>query len=120
MTPLEWFRSALPLRVDSIFINDPIVTLSGEGWSFTAMCPWALVGPGLNMSWETESIDDGVQRLGGRSIVSVSASDADATDPVLQFDGGFILSVTADTDLDPWWLDLPGFCIVGRQASPSD
>lgn len=117
MTPLEWFQGALPLKVASIFINDPVVTLSGEVWSFTAMCPWRLVGPDVEISWESEMIDEAVLRLSGHSIIAVSASDSDATDPVLRFDGGYVLSVEADTDLDPWWLDLfDQLSIVGRMA----
>ena len=114
MTPLERIQAILPLRVDSIEINDPIINLSGIGWSFTAMCPWGLAGPGVDITWETEGIDAGVVELAGRSIVSVSASDSDATDPVLCFDGGYVLSVFADTYLDPWWMYIPGFGIVGQ------
>lgn len=114
MTPLERVWATLPLRVEAIEINDPIINLSGVGWSFTAMCPWVLIGPGVNITWETEDLDAGVLELVGRSIVSVSASDSDATDPVLCFDGGYVLSVSADTDLDPWWMYIPGFGIVGH------
>jgi hypothetical protein len=107
---------SLPLAVRGVEVTDPVITVFGDEWSLTVMCPWVLTGPEDSISWESEQIEDKIWDLIGLSIVSVSATDPDVTDPVFHFEGGFELAIHADTDIDPWSLALPQLVVVGRAA----
>lgn len=115
-TPIELIRRSLPLKVLGLEVGDPVLTVFGDDWSLSLVCPWTLDGPGLFTSWEAEDIERAANTLVGRRLEDVSARDSDATDPVFRFSGGLRLKVLADTDLDPWAMMVPGHVVIGRQA----
>lgn len=116
MTVLGKIMSSLPLLVRGVEVNDPILTLYGEEWSLTVMCPWTLTGSGFVTSWESENIEDDAWSLIGLSIVAVSAVHPSAIDPIFVLEGDVELAIHADTDYDPWALTLPDVVIVGMQG----
>lgn len=115
MTTLGEIAGALPLVVQGVEVNDPVLTLFGEGWSLTVMCPWALTGSGFATTWESENIEDDVWNLIGLSIVAVSADDSSVIDPTFVLDSDVKLAIHADTDCAPWAIKLPGVVVVGRR-----
>ncbi len=102
----------LPLMVSGLEINDPVLTLFGNGWGLSIVCPWALDGLDVHVTWESDPLDE-VWVLAGRALVGVTANDESATDPTFHFEGGLSLEVNADTVLDPWTLILPGLVVTG-------
>ena len=110
----EAIRTDLPRQVRGLEVNDPVLTLYGDDWSLTLMCPWKVEGPGGGFGWESESIEDDAWELVGQSLLSVSPTDVD---PVFELSGGFSITVSADTDLDPWTLRLPHVLVVGRHGT---
>ena len=104
----------LPRQVRGLEVDDPVLTLYGDDWSLTLMCPWAVDGPAGGFTWESDAIEDEAWELVGQSLLAVSPTDVD---PVFQMSGGFVLRVSADTDLAPWTLRLPHAVVVGRQRT---
>jgi hypothetical protein len=115
-TILQRIIDALPLMVRDLEVNDPALTLFGDEWSLSLVCPWTLVGEDFSCSWEDEDLEDAAWELVGRRLIGVTAQDNEATDPVFEFDGGITLAVFADTDLDPWTLALPDLVVNGKRA----
>jgi hypothetical protein len=107
----EALRADLPQQIRGVEVNDPVLTLYGDGWSLTLMCPWTVDGPDGRFDWESESIEDQAWELVGHSLQAVSPTEVD---PVFEFSGGLSIRVSADTDLDPWTLRLPHVLVVGR------
>jgi len=116
----EAIRADLPRQIRNVEVNDPVVTLYGDDWSLTLMCPWEISGPDGRVTWESESIEDEVWELVGHSLLSVSSTDLDLVDPVFEVSGGISIKVCADTDLDPWTLRLPHVMLIGRQGSAGE
>lgn len=115
MSILGAVTSALPLVIRGFELTDPVLTVFGEEWSLTLMCPWTVDGPDVKTSWESEHLEDEAWELLGRAIVGVLA-DEDVVDPTFLLTGDVELSVDADTDLDPWTLTLPTIVVTGRKG----
>lgn len=108
---------SLPLRVDGVIVNDPVVSLRGEGWFLAIACPWDLVGSGVEFDWETDSFGD-CTLLVCANLRTVTAEDELLVDPIFHFDNGLSIVLRADSDFDPWVFSIPGIVLVGRKASP--
>ena len=104
--------AALPGRVQGVEVQDPILTLFGEGWALTIACPWEGTIGGRAVSWEDGEIEDRSWDLVGEDLVAVRQSGSAVQ---FEFTAGR-LTVTPDTDADPWVLELPGGLLVGRTA----
>lgn len=115
-SPIDLISAALPLVVQGMEVNDPVVTLYGDEWSLTIMCPWTLQGPGVEIDWESGSIEAVVPTLMGRALEFVSAAEHITVDPTFHFSGSVELAVRADTDLDPWALAVPGIVVTGART----
>jgi hypothetical protein len=102
--------AALPVRVQGVEVQDPILTLFGEGWALTIACPWEGTIGGCALSWVDRDVEDRSWDLVGEDLVAVRQGG-----PAVEFEfstGSLI--VTPDTDVDPWVLQLPGGLVVGR------
>ena len=58
MSTYDAIVQALPLTIQGVEVMDPVLTLFGDGWSLTLMCPWTVEGPGISSSWESEDLED--------------------------------------------------------------
>ncbi|KGM13802.1 hypothetical protein [Cellulomonas bogoriensis] len=71
---------ALPARVEGVEVQDPILTMFGEGWAMTIACPW-----------------EGVRKLGPAVAFEFSSGtlivtpDTDVDPWVLQLPGGLVV-----------------------------
>lgn len=112
-------ESLLPLRIDGLEYHDPVLTLGGQGWALSLVCPWRLQNGESNVTaWDEDDVGDASWDLVGHHLEAVTRRVAgNEEDPVFELSGGFRLEVFADTDLDPWVLRLPTQTIVGRSAS---
>lgn len=110
-------RSALPLRIDEVSYSDPVLGLSGDGWWLSLMCPWLVTGPDLRYSWDSDTVEDDAWDLVGHSIVAVSFAEDVTVDPVFEIEGGISLAVRADSDWDPWTMQVPGLVVIGKKGS---
>jgi len=119
MSLRELVVRALPLEVRGIAFTDPELTIFGDGWGLSLMCPWVLKGPEIASSWGSQTAEAGVAKLIGHQLTSITAGP-DVLDPILHFSGDIDLEIAADTDLDPWVLGLPGLVVVGTQPPRDD
>lgn len=115
MSTYDTIVQALPLTIQGVEVMDPVLTLFGDGWSLTLMCPWTVQGPGISSSWESEDLEDEVWDLVGHQITSLTAGP-DVIDPTFHLSGEIGLAVQADSDLDPWTLMIPGLVVTGRHG----
>jgi hypothetical protein len=99
----------LPLRVTGIEVQDPMVTVFGEGWALTLACPWEGAIRDCRFSWEDDDVEDRAWDLVGQDLVAVDVSADAAT---FRFSSGW-LKATPDTDFDPWVMRLPSGIFVG-------
>lgn len=110
----------LPLRIDWVEYQDPILTLGGERWALALACPWRLMeGPTAVTAWDEPGVEDESWNLVGHLITAVRPRlDGNSEDPAFSISGALVLEVLADTDLDPWVLrlDLTGKTFVGRSG----
>jgi hypothetical protein len=104
--------AALPVRVEGVEVQDPILTVFGEGWALTIACPWEGTIGGRALSCEDGDLEDRCWDLVGEDLVAVR-QDGPAVG--FEFSTGTLI-VTPDTDVDPWVLQLPGGLLVGRMA----
>lgn len=102
--------AGLPVHIQGVELQDPILTLFGEGWALTIACPWEGTIGGRALSWEDDDIEDRSWDLVGEDLVAVRQ---DGPADTFEFSAG-TLTVTPDTDVDPWVLQLPGGLVVGR------
>ena len=115
----EAVAGLLPLQLEEVEYNDPMVVLAGSGWSLSVACPWRLMRDG---QLETSYGDDGaaavVDGLVGKSVVAFGSGDDSSRpgDIRVTLDDGAVLDVFADTDLDPWVLRLPNHTFVGMAS----
>ena len=115
----EALSTLLPLRLDEVDYNDPMVVLSGPGWSLSVACPWRLMREGqLQTSYGDDGAGVVIDGLVGRVVVEVRAGDRCGSPGDIQvaLDDGALLDVFADTDLDPWVLRLPDHTFVGTAS----
>ena len=105
--------AALPLTVDQLEVNDPIIIILGIGWALTVTCPWVLTVRGSSYDSESGSVEIAARNLVGRVLVAVVFGDDELVDPMFVFDHETTLSVKADSDWDPWVLSVPGIILVG-------
>ncbi len=104
--------TALPVRIDGVEVQDPILTLFGEGWALTIACPWEGTIGGRALTWEDDDLEDRCWDLIGQDLVALRQEG-----PAVEFEFSTgTLIATADTDVDPWVLQLPGGLVVGRTA----
>ena len=108
-------RAAMPLEVREVQYNDPVLSISGDGWWLTLMCPWLIRGRNGQYSWEVDEVEDKVWDLIGHSIVSVSFDSGVEVDPTFEFDGEISLEICADSDWEPWTMQVPGLVVIGRK-----
>ncbi len=107
--------ASAPLRIEEILYWDPVLTLLGENWSLSLVCPWQLRhGDTVLTAWDEDDVEDVAWDLIGASIESASyAPSGNPKDPAFQISGGLSLEVEADTDLDPWSMRVPGGIFIG-------
>lgn len=103
---------ALPVRVEGVEVQDPVLTMFGENWALTIACPWEGTIGGRSLSWEDRDLEDRSWDMVGEDLVAVR-QDGPAVE--FEFSNGSLI-VTPDTDVDPWMLQLPGGLVVGGKA----
>jgi hypothetical protein len=101
---------ALPVRVQGVEVQSPVLTLFGEKWSLTIACPWEGEVHKSALSWEDDDIEDRAWDLVGEDLVDVRREGSSVR---FQFSTS-VLVATPDTDIDPWVLRLPDGLWVGR------
>lgn len=101
---------ALPVTVEGMEVQSPLVTPFGEGWYLTLACPWRGRIDGRELTWEDDQITGAVREFVGDDLVAVHQVGASVT---FDFSRG-TLTAAPDTDLDPWVISLPGGLMVGR------
>jgi hypothetical protein len=112
----------LPLRIDGLEFNDPVVVLIGANWSLSIVCPWRLTrGGALVASIEDPSAEAHLRDVVGGAITDVIPQSAGGAspDPVFVFADGARLELFSDTDLDPWVMRLPDKTFVGAASRPN-
>jgi hypothetical protein len=115
----EALSPLLPLQIEEIEYNDPMVTFAGATWSFSVACPWRLMrGCRLASSYGDDGAAAALESLVGKEVVAIrpGASSRGPGDIQIEVGGGTVLDVFVDTDLDPWVLRLPDQTFVGRAS----
>ena len=111
----------LPLKIDELEFNDPVVVLVGQNWSVSITCPWRLMREGILVtSSEDGNAETRLRDLVGTTVVDLIGQGGFQTshDPVLVFSDAARLEIFADTDLDPWVMRFPGKTFVGSASDP--
>lgn len=117
---LKEVREALPLRVDSIDWQDPVLVVSGMEWNLRCSCAWRVSQEGVLLfgCWDREA-GGRILDLIGLDLVEVSPqSSTVAVDPAFVASNGWRLELFSTDSTEPWVLRTPsGPVLVG---SPSD
>jgi hypothetical protein len=115
----EALRPLLPLRIEWLEYQDPVLTVGGDDWSLALVCPWRLQRAGTTVTaWDLEGVEDASWDLVGHQINRVERRKAGEDEyPAFELSDGLRLEVIADSDVDPWVLRLPTQTIVGRRTA---
>ena len=109
----------LPLTIREATYADDTLTIAGDGWAFSALCPWRVVRDGVLLyAWSDPAADDRVWDLCGQQVLAVSAqSSAMPGDPRFELSTGELLEIFSDHAVDPWVLRLPNTVYVGSPSA---
>lgn len=109
----------LPMKIREAEFTDPSLIITGDDWSFTAMCAWRVIqSRRLVFGWSHPDATDLIWELCGQSIISVGPqSKLMPGDPAFELSQGGWLEVFADHATDPWALRLPTRTFVGSPTS---
>ncbi len=112
----------LPMRIREVDFSDPTLILTGDDWSFTAICAWRIIKSGrLAFGWSHPEAADLIWDLCGQSIISVGPqSMLMPGDPVFELSQNGWLEVFSDHATDPWVLRLPTRTFVGSPTGGSE
>jgi hypothetical protein len=120
---IEMIRKALspllPLHVEVVEYNDPMIVLAGSGWSLSVACPWRLMRDcRLAASYGDDGAGPVLDALVGSHVIDFRSggSGRGPGDIQLELEGGVVLDVFVDTDLDPWVLRVPDHTFVGTAS----
>lgn len=74
---MSWPRAAvqerLPVTVQEIEFNDPLLTIFGQGRSLNLACPWDGTIHPAGLSWEDDDVEDRAWELVGADLIAVVA-----------------------------------------------
>lgn len=109
----------LPLRIQEVEWNDPVLTISGPGWALAIVSPWRIVADSrLVYGWVHPAVEDLVWDLCGQSIVKIGVQSSLApVDPVLHLSSGGAIEIFSQSGIDPWTLHLPEMTFVGSPTA---
>jgi hypothetical protein len=111
---------ALPVGIDEANWSDPVLTLSGRGWSLSTLCPWRVSDRGgLVVADTSRDAEDLIWELIGKSVLDVSFYGASVVDPVFKLSSREWLELFSNAPSDTWVLRLPEITVVGP-LTPSD
>lgn len=116
---LKNLARALPLTIDSVEWNDPVLIIGGDGWSFAIHSPWRVVSSSaLEFGcWDRTAVTR-VADLQQLTIIGVCRQGARlAVDPAFALSNGQFLELFSVDAVEPWVLRVEGRVYV---ASPSD
>ena len=112
--------AALPLKIEQVLLNDPVLTLAGTDWNLTIWCGWE--ARGLGITWEDDDLERRVQQLSGRVVTNFTVDARNG--PVFHCEPGVDLALNeneVDEPVgrdDPWSMSLPSSVITGGTQSP--
>ena len=115
----EALSPLLPLRLEEVEYNDPMVVLSGPGWSLSVACPWRLMRESrLETAYGAEGAAAALDGLRGGEVVGFNPAGGTCSpgDIRVALGNGAVIEMFADTDLDPWVLRLPEHTFVGTAS----
>lgn len=106
-------NSKLPLRIGKVFLQYPVISVSGAGWGLSFLCEWEGEVFGQPVTDEFEGQEAVLERLHGQALVAYA--QINGTDR-FTFSNGWI-SATPETNLDPWSLTIrPDLFVIGEMA----
>lgn len=106
---VSFVNKQLPLPVERVGWEDPVLVIGGNSWSLQTTSPWRLVGV-RSLVAGSEEADAGarVAELVGQAMVRCShLTHSPCADLRLEFSGGWALEVFVAVREDPWVLRLP-------------
>ena len=111
----EAIAVSAPLVIREIQYSDPTLTLVGDAWSLSVVCPWHIedaLGATV-LDFEAAGVEDAVWDLIGVSVLAAEAHDAgERPGTALRLSNGHRLIIEPDTDVDPWVMQLPRRVLV--------
>jgi hypothetical protein len=117
---LENTKASLPLYVRSVDWEDPLLLISGDGWSLRCMCPWRISSKGIVLfgCWDHRAAE-GILDVIGLALVNVGLqSPSVPVDPTFDFNNAWRLELFSTDSDEPWVFRPPnGPVLVG---SPTD
>lgn len=100
----------LPLKIESIQCNDPILVLIGMDWSIALMAPWRILLDGKMIAWGDKPDPAQLEPLlSGNAIIGCDFQGKySQLDPVLVLDSGHVFEIFSSSPLEPWIVQLDG------------
>lgn len=112
--------SELPLKIESLEWDDPVLNFYGHNWGFSTMSAWRIVQDGVIVcSSQEQNKASYLQKMKGEWIKSIEIQSEELpVDPVFILSNGYRLEIFSTFYLEPWVFRLPtgGF----YNGSPAD
>lgn len=109
----------LPLVINYIEWNDPILSFGGGNWSFSTFTGWRVVNNNkLDFTCRDENTDKRLNEFLNNHIIAIDIqSNHLLSDPVFVFSSGHKLEVFSEMYLEPWVFRSPNTIVyVGAPA----
>ena len=106
---LAILAKVLPLQIRFVSWDGNVLTMSGEGWSFSTLSAWRIVQEGkISFACWDKKVREKVELLESERIVSASRqSILVGVDPVFELSNGTRLEIFSSDTFEPWVLKLP-------------
>ncbi len=113
-------KKYLPLIIETIYVDQATLNLSGALWHFNSLCAWRLSRDNKVISGHlSQNKEASITSLKGVSIVSIiTQSRFIQVDPVFVLSDGQILEIFSTDTYEPWTFSIdnePMYC-----ASPAE
>lgn len=103
----------LPLRIQTVEFQDPMVTVIGERWSLVLLGPWAWTRAGaVEVDWRDDVAEHRVWDLCGKDVVGVVPGTAE---PAISFrlsDGSSLSALPDATTYEQWTFHHDDLAVV--------
>lgn len=107
---IDLLRPVLPLAVEGVTWNSPMLWIGGEGWNFNSVSAWRItLGRVVLCADSDDSASTMINTLVGQRIVAVDVQSTSVeVDPVFILSDGRRLEIFSTDTYEPWTMRFPG------------
>ena len=101
---VEYIKSRLPITLDSVIWEEPLLHLSGDYWIFNARTEWRLISRRKNIIGCYDNTSNEVlEALKNLQVISIHPQSEYFFDPAFVFENGSVLEIFSSSISEETW-----------------